>query len=189
MIYYLARHAAPRLNWPTPYNELPGPPLSGLGRRQAAELAEFLAAQGVTVVYASPFARAHETAQAVAGRTGCPVVLLPDLREPGPGESREVKRARVLRGWQAIREAEHPGPVALVTHGTPVKLILQALNDGQVDLGRYVFDYDNPLPPAGAWRAQRRGDRWDLDLVFQPVEQLREEDLTWDGRAFGAAVG
>jgi len=185
---YLVRHAAPRLNWPTPYNEPPGPPLSDLGRRQAAELAGFLAARGVTVVCASTFARAHETAEVVAARAGCRLVLWPDLREREPGESKVAQRTRVQRGWQAICALAHQGPVAVVTHGTPAKLLLHALNDGRVDLSQYVFDYDNPLPPGGAWHAQRRGERWDLALVFQPTEQLHEENLTRDGRAFGATV-
>jgi broad specificity phosphatase PhoE len=187
--YYLARHAAPVLGWPAPYNVSPGPPLSDLGRRQAAELAGFLAAQGVMAVYASPFARAQETAEAIAARAGCRPALWPDLSEGAPGEGEDALRTRVLRGWQTIRETEHPGPVAIVAHGSPVKAILHSLNDGRVDLSQYVFDYDNPLPPGGAWCAQWQDERWDLALVFQPAETLREWELTRGGQVFGAPLG
>ena len=186
---YLARHAAPALGWPAPYNVFPGPPLSDLGRRQAAELAGFLAAQGVKAVYASPFARAQETAEAIAARIGCRPVLWPDLSEGAPGEAEDALRTRVLRGWQTIREIEQAGPVAIVTHGSPVKAILHSLNDGLVDLSQYVFDYDNPLPPGGAWCAQWQGERWDLALVFQPAETLREWELTRGDQVFGAPLG
>lgn len=186
--FYLARHAAPQLGWPAPYNVLPGPPLSDLGRCQAVELAGFLAAQGVRVVYTSPFARAYETALVVAAQARCPVIPWPDLGEGGPQEPRDALQARVLRGWQAICEARHEGPVAVVTHGTPVRVILHALNDGRVNLDQYLFDYGNPLPPGGVWCAQRRGEHWDLALIFQPTERLHEEELTRNGRAFGAVV-
>ena len=187
--FYLVRHAAPVLGWPTPYNVCPGPPLSDLGRRQAAELAGFLAAQGVIAVHTSPFARAQETAEAIAASVGCRPVPWPDLSEGAPGEGEDALRARVLRGWQAIREIEQPGPVAIVTHGSPVKAILHALNDGRVDLSQYVFDYHNPLPPGGAWRAHWQGERWNLALVFQPTETLREWELTRGDQVFGAPLG
>lgn len=186
--FFLARHAAPQWGWPAPYNVCPGPPLSDLGRRQAVEVADFLATQGIAAIYTSPFARARETAEAVAVRLGCPPVPWPDLSEGGPGEGEVALRVRVLRGWAAICTGEYRGPVVVVTHGAPLRVILRALNDGRVNLDGYVFDYGNPAPPGGVWRAQHQGAQWDLALVFQPTESLREWEWTRDGRAFGAAV-
>src|SRR5690242_8696605 len=56
-------------------------PLNEYGRRQARELAERLAGDGVVAIYASDLSRAKETAEIVGGRLGLPVVVDPDLRE------------------------------------------------------------------------------------------------------------
>ncbi|MBI4862827.1 MAG: histidine phosphatase family protein [Candidatus Riflebacteria bacterium] len=185
---YLARHASPQLGWADPYNVMPGPPLSDLGRRQAGELAGYLAGESVTIVYASPFARARETAQQVAERVGCPVVESAGLREGGPGETIDDVRLRVLGVWRQIVENGHEGPVAIVSHGTPVKVVLESLDDGSAQLGRYLFDYGNPLPPGGAWRAVPRRPRWQLELAFKPSEILHAGHLRCDGRPFGAPI-
>ncbi|MER6392122.1 bifunctional RNase H/acid phosphatase [Streptomyces sp. NPDC001523] len=58
------------------------PELSPAGRRQAAAVAEALAARGtVQAVVSSPLRRCRETAQAVADRLGLPVAIEEGLRE------------------------------------------------------------------------------------------------------------
>jgi probable phosphoglycerate mutase len=56
-------------------------PLNAEGERQAARLAEALAPEAIDLIVASDLQRAHQTAQAVAGRRGMPVHVEPGLRE------------------------------------------------------------------------------------------------------------
>jgi 2,3-bisphosphoglycerate-dependent phosphoglycerate mutase len=61
-------------------------PLNELGRWQAARVAQALAGEGLTRVYASDLERAYATAQAVAGACGiAPVLIDAALRERGFG--------------------------------------------------------------------------------------------------------
>jgi probable phosphoglycerate mutase len=57
------------------------PPLSDIGRRQAAVVGEILADEAVDVVVCSHLSRAHETARAIASHHGLEPLVLPDLRE------------------------------------------------------------------------------------------------------------
>lgn len=57
------------------------PPLSDLGRRQAAAVGERLSAVQVDAVYASPYQRAFDTGAAVAGAHGLEPTVVHDLRE------------------------------------------------------------------------------------------------------------
>jgi broad specificity phosphatase PhoE len=119
-------------------------PLNEYGRRQARELAERLAGDGVGAVYTSDLARARETAEIIATRLGLEIVLDPDLREKDwgnwegltaderaslefEGESTEEHRERVLRAVARI-VAAHPGErVVVVTHGGSLRRIQAAL--------------------------------------------------------------
>lgn len=49
-------------------------PLDERGRRQAQAIAERLADMDIKAVYTSPLRRAHATAEAIAERSGCPVI-------------------------------------------------------------------------------------------------------------------
>ena len=57
------------------------PPLSELGRRQAAAVGERLASTAIDVVYASPLERAHDTGKAIAGHHGLVPIVDDDLQE------------------------------------------------------------------------------------------------------------
>jgi len=61
-------------------------PLNALGRRQAATLAAALRDEGLSAVIASDLGRAWQTAQALAGPLGLPLVADPGLRERGFGQ-------------------------------------------------------------------------------------------------------
>lgn len=63
------------------YGRLPGYRLSEHGERQADAVAEALADEDITVVFASPLERAQQTAAAVAKSHGLDVVTEPDLIE------------------------------------------------------------------------------------------------------------
>jgi probable phosphoglycerate mutase len=120
-------------------------PLNESGRRQARELADRLAGDGIAAVYASDLSRARETAEIIGARLGLEVVVDPDLREKDwgswegltaderaivefEGESTEAHRERVLRAVHRIVEA-HPGErVAVVTHGGSLRRIQAAVS-------------------------------------------------------------
>jgi len=61
-------------------------PLNDVGRRQAAELAERVADEGIVSLWASDLVRATETAQIVGRRVGLEPRLDPRLREGNRGE-------------------------------------------------------------------------------------------------------
>jgi probable phosphoglycerate mutase len=56
-------------------------PLSPTGQEQAEALAEALAGEGFSALYASDLQRAQDTARAIAHSTGLPLHLDPDVRE------------------------------------------------------------------------------------------------------------
>src|SRR5207244_2713971 len=61
-------------------------PLNETGRRQAAELAERVAGDGIASIWSSDLVRASETAEVVGARIGLPVRLDARLREGFRGE-------------------------------------------------------------------------------------------------------
>ncbi|MGH3020394.1 MAG: histidine phosphatase family protein [Gaiellaceae bacterium] len=82
---YLARHGESDWNVARRWQGHADRPLTELGRRQAAELAERLAGVPLDGVYSSDLLRARETAEAVAAPRGLPVHALPELREVNVG--------------------------------------------------------------------------------------------------------
>ena len=76
----LVRHALP-VRRELEAGEIADPPLAEQGHAQAEALAEWLAAEPLDALYASPMRRAMETAQHVADRVGLPIVVDPELAE------------------------------------------------------------------------------------------------------------
>jgi broad specificity phosphatase PhoE len=77
----LARHGETAWNAERRYQGQADVPLNETGRRQAAALAQHLAAEGVHAIYASDLQRAWETATVIAEPHGLPVRSEPRLRE------------------------------------------------------------------------------------------------------------
>ena len=124
-------------------------PLNATGRGQAEALAERLETTTLAAVYSSDLARARETAETIARSQGLDVVTDAALREKnfgswegltdveiaerfpeavrgrwGDGETTEDVAGRVLPAIERIR-ARHPvGTVVVVTHGGPMRLVL-----------------------------------------------------------------
>lgn len=151
MIYWI-RHGE------TPGNrerrvQVPETPLSDRGLAQAEQLGARLRDVGLTRLLTSDLARAHMTADAVAGATGLEPELhdvyqernfgdlrgtlyadlgfdlfAPDVDPPG-GESWPVFHARAERAWAhaLAMAAEADGPVAVVTHGLVLGSVLGRL--------------------------------------------------------------
>jgi ribonuclease H / adenosylcobalamin/alpha-ribazole phosphatase len=90
-------------------------PLTDLGREQAAQAAQRLAAAGVDAVISSPLMRARDTAQAIAGATGAPLTVDERLIEvdygPFEGLDRAGARERIGAPFDAWRADPFGAPV------------------------------------------------------------------------------
>ena len=122
----------------------PHVPLSPRGLVQAERLARRLAAEGITRIVSSDYARAVTTAEHLQRATGVPLVIEPLLRErnfgdlrgrpyaelgfdmfeldyaPPNGETWPMFHDRVDRAWARVQElaaATSDGSLAVVTHG------------------------------------------------------------------------
>ena len=154
-------------------------PLSGPGRRAAAELAEELDAWEISAVYSSPYPRALETVTMLADRRGIGVQVLDDLRERRLSlEPHEAWRQTLERSWSDadfalpgaesgraaqrraiaildLLRARHPdgGRLVLGSHGNLISLILHALDP---DVG---FGFHMAMPTPAIYRITHDGGR------------------------------
>ena len=171
---YLVRHATP--DWSRtdlPYHLPPGPPLTEPGQREAEQLGDFLRDMRASQILASPLERCLRTAEIAGKVAGIPYSVEARLAELRPEEKPADVRARVWPVWVHAGElCLEAGPIVLLTHGGAVALLLAELGLPAKDMARYkaAFDRNNPLPPAGAWRALRPSPDgpWSLDLAFTP---------------------
>jgi 2,3-bisphosphoglycerate-dependent phosphoglycerate mutase len=104
---YLIRHGQPAHNPAIAYNVPPGPGLTERGRAEAAEAAAFLVEKGITHLLVSPFARAAQTAEALAERLGLEFTLTSVVQEHGPSESFAQVRARIAELLVALDDSPH----------------------------------------------------------------------------------
>ncbi|QBS43959.1 bifunctional RNase H/acid phosphatase [Nocardia sp. CS682] len=83
----LLRHGQTELSVQRRYSGRGNPPLTELGREQAARAAKMLAAKGgISAVLSSPLSRAQETAEAAATALDAPLTILDGLIETDFGE-------------------------------------------------------------------------------------------------------
>jgi broad specificity phosphatase PhoE len=171
---FLVRHATP--DWSRTdirYDIPPGPPLTAQGEAEAAKLGAFLQMVGVRKFYTSPLERTQRTAQIAAGAAQAAVVEADAIAEWRRGESETEVLARFTPFWASVwEESVVDGPIALVTHGGPIRLMLEhlRLDRAAIDFYRKQFDRDNPAPPAGAWQVTRLHTKadWQMELAFTP---------------------
>jgi 2,3-bisphosphoglycerate-dependent phosphoglycerate mutase len=164
---YLIRHAAPDRGNGMPYNILPGPPLTAIGEQEALQTAAWLGDRAVERLFASPFDRTRATAEAIAERLGLEITFADALREGAPGETMERIRARMAELLSQIDDS----PIqraALVTHGAPIRALLQHTTGDRIDLSAHTYDYGNCTPTAGVWYGQRGDNCWKWELIFRP---------------------
>jgi broad specificity phosphatase PhoE len=141
----LARHGETDWNRDGIWQGHGDPPLNDLGRRQAAELADRIAAVEIAAVYSSDLRRAYETAEIVAAVKGLDITAEPDLREMDvgswsgltseeiatrfpemthhDGEEREAFDARAVGVLRRIAGAHEGSRVLVVTHGGVVRAL------------------------------------------------------------------
>ncbi len=153
MSIFLIRHGETALN-ATRVLQPPDTPLSALGLRQAAALAQRLATLGLAAIVSSDLPRAWQTAAAIATASGLPITSITpspllhernfgDLRglpydtlgfdplamaaAPPGGESTAAFTRRVAQAFAVVvaMRAKLPGPLAVVTHGLVIRALLQ----------------------------------------------------------------
>ena len=171
---YLIRHATP--DWSRTdlvYHLPPGPPLTAQGEAEAAKLGDFLRDMGVCHILTSLLERCLRTAEIAGKAVGLTPTVDGRLAEWRPDEKAPEVHARVWPAWVHAGElCLGSGPVALVTHGGPIGLLLTELGMDAKQLAHYqsTFDRRNAVPPAGAWRAVRASPDapWSLELAFTP---------------------
>ena len=100
------------------------PPLTELGREQAAEAAEALTGLGALRLLSSPATRARETAEIIADRLGLTVEVEPLLLEKGLEEN----YTHVLVRVQQILDRDLPDPTIVVSHGDTIGLAVGLLS-------------------------------------------------------------
>jgi 2,3-bisphosphoglycerate-dependent phosphoglycerate mutase len=165
---YLIRHAAPDRSTGVAYNILPGPPLTAIGQQEAVLTAYWLDGHGIEGLFASAFDRTRATAETIAARLGLPVTFAEALREGGPGETLEQIRDRMVDLLAQLDDS----PLrcaALVTHGAPIRALLQHTTSNRIDLRAHVYDSGNCTPTAGVWHGRRGDNCWKWELAFRPV--------------------
>jgi broad specificity phosphatase PhoE len=181
---YLIRHATPDwTRYDLPYHKVPGPPLTSQGESEAEDLGAFLRQAGVRRIYTSPLERCRRTAEIAGQVAGVEVSQALGLAEWQPGESEAQVRERFLPVWETVLASGNghgPEPTALVSHGGPIAMLLADLGLEANALAHYrkLFDRNNPLPPAGVWRATRPAPDvpWELSLVYMP-EAYKKDSL------------
>ncbi|MFO7635137.1 MAG: histidine phosphatase family protein [Caldilinea sp.] len=174
-VIYLARHATPDWNRSDiRYDIAPGPDLVPQGEVEAARLGEFLRNVGATHIIASPLVRTHRTAEIAGAIAGIPVTTDDAIREYSREENDQIVYERILPQIEVMFEkAARSGPIAIVTHGGPVRVMLERLGANRDELWHYrrQFDHQNPLPPAAAWELTRSDatQPWQMRFAFSPT--------------------
>jgi broad specificity phosphatase PhoE len=100
------------------------PPLTELGREQAAQAADALAGRGVVRLLSSPATRAVETAEIIAAALGLEVEIEPLLLEKGLEEDYTTVLLRVRQ----ILDRELPDHTVAVSHGDTIGLAVGMLS-------------------------------------------------------------
>ncbi len=174
-VLYLARHATPDWNrTDIRYDVAPGPDLIPQGEAEAAQLGEFFRRAGVTHIVASPLVRTRRTAEIAAAIAGVPVTIDDAVREYSREENDQIVYERFHPRLHALfAEAAIKGPVAIITHGGPVRVMLERLGLDREELWHYrrQFDHQNPLAPAAAWALTRPAadQPWQMRVAFSPT--------------------
>ena len=165
---FLVRHAAPDRATGVPYHIHPGPPLTAIGEREAAATGAWLRDRGIEQLLSSPFIRTRVTAEAIARELELPLAFTEALREGAPGEKMDQIRARMAELLAQLDDSALRC-VALVSHGAPIRALLEYTTGLRIDLKPHVYDYGNCSPTAGVWHGRRGDGCWIWERVFRPA--------------------
>jgi broad specificity phosphatase PhoE len=114
---FLVRHGATTLSAEDRFAGATDVPLSGTGREQVRRLAERLADDGITAVYASPLGRTVETARILAEPHGLEVITRDGLREMSHGHWEQMTRKEVERDFPEEAAAWEEDPFTCAPAG------------------------------------------------------------------------
>ena len=114
---FLVRHGATAATAEDRFSGSTNAELSEEGRWQAARLGERLSRQNITAVYASPQARAFDTARIIAGHCRLQPITRDALREIGHGHWEGMKREEVERQFAAEYAAWEADPFTFAPAG------------------------------------------------------------------------
>lgn len=135
MKLFLARHGLTEWNASQRFQGHSDGPLNNTGRQQARALSRRLAGEDFQVICSSDLQRAAQTAQVIAERQNCPVVLEPRLREVSFGSWEGLTYAEIkqrdpgaLAEWASNFLEVHPSDGETVTQLTQrVSQVLQEI--------------------------------------------------------------
>ena len=197
----LVRHGETAANVEGVWHGSTDTPLTERGRRQAERLAEHIAhtRADARALYASPLARARDTAQPIAARLGLAPVVEPDLREYHLGEWEGVTYAALAKehrlfermqaepdwepggGESARQVAERlAGSLCTIAARHPGERVIVVSHGGALTLG-LGWLLDGSL---SAWRRVMSNCAVS-DLRFDPAPSL----LVWNDCAHLDALG
>jgi broad specificity phosphatase PhoE len=168
---YLIRHGETPWNVEGRYQGQLDPPLTVKGRRQAQATAAELAEIGFEAIYSSDLARARQTAEALAEKTGLLVRLDPRLREIQQGEWQGVLIDNIRAGWPVELEGWESRPWECPPPGGESLQQMQARLFVAVDeiVARHPYDnvaiFSHKLPIALLkirWQGHPAGQIWSL---------------------------
>jgi len=171
---YLVRHASPDRTTGIRYDVPPGPPILPKGEDEARRIGAFLREAGVRKMYVSPMQRTQQTAEIAARAAGeITATMEESIIEWTRGETAETVLERMRSFWQrAGEESQQVGPIALISHGGPIRTLVEhlGLHPDELEHYRKQFDYGNPMPPGGIWLTTRSAPdaEWHVELVFTP---------------------
>ena len=149
-VIYLVRHAkaGERRVWD---GDDEARPLSKVGHKQSAAIAERLQAKGATSLYSSPYVRCVQTLEPLADRLGVEIHDEPRLREGAPFEA-------VL---ELLGEVE--AGAVLCSHGDIIPEVVQALARRGMEV-----QTSPDWRKASIWVLKRKGDRITKGKVWPP---------------------
>ena len=144
---FLVRHGQVSSNRDLRYVGSRDEPLTELGQKQAAALAELMAPLPIAEIRSSPLARAYDTATAIAAAVGIDVVVEQRLREQSYGAweglSRDEVRARSTDDWDLLEAWEKDAQVA-PPGGESLQAVEQRALDLVADLRSAATEDDMP---------------------------------------------
>lgn len=170
--------AGDRDSWPGDQDERP---LSDLGRRQAAALADALAGEAIDALYAGPALRCRQTLEVLAERLGQPIEVIPELGEKqawrapedwNPDISSAAFAAGSLdRAVQSMRFRHPGGRVVACSHGhtIPAFAAYHMAAQGLPGVRPLPFEREMVLKYRGQWfRMRFEDDSVELERIEVP---------------------
>jgi len=171
--------------------------LNGVGKQQAAEVAQLFKRVHLDVVYSSPVLRAMQTAQVIANK----VVPAPEFREreigelaglvkeeilakfptirrdqdkkgidwtpPGSGETLREFQKRCIKGFQDLVQKNQGKKVLVVSHGGVIKSIVHWLHGGKPEEFLHIQNPEN----AEVVRIETDGKEFGIPLKVSTVKK------------------